>query len=161
MNDKVKEKMDGVFRLKKVEHDPIEDISADKLMENVRKSAMSKGLIISTLFHIVFVTLLSLGFIKLCIEYKSMDPRAIIKREEVAKEEALKQQKKEEAKQAVIEQAKADAALKLSSSVEKTVDVEGETDEENPVPSVLKNINEISDERPIRSSLDSLDDDLE
>ena len=160
MNDKKEEQTKGSFHLKKMEHDSIEDISADKLMENVRKSIMPKGLVLSTVFHIVFIALLSLGFIKLCIVHKSMDPRTIIKHEQEAKDEALKQQKKEEAKQSVIKQAKADAAAGQQPD-NAAVTTDENTEDGKPVPKVLQNINEISDERPVKSSMDSLDDDFE
>jgi hypothetical protein len=159
MNDKEEEKREGTFHLKKMEHDSIEDISADKLMENVRKSIMPKGLVLSTIFHVVFIALLSLGFIKLCVQYKSMDPRPIIKQEQEAKDEALKQQKKEAAQQAVIKQAKADAASEQQPD-NAAVTTDQTTEDGKPVPQVLKDINEISDERPVKSSLNSLDDDF-
>ncbi len=157
MSDKKEEKINSSFHLKKVEHDSIEDISADKLMENVRKSIMPKGLVLSVLFHVVFIALLSLGFIKLCFEYKSMDPRAIIQQEEEVKAEEMKQQKREEAKQAAIEKAKADAAAGKQPDNE-SVSTDENVEDGKPVPKVLQEINEISDERPIKSSLDSLDD---
>jgi hypothetical protein len=160
MNDKIEEKRKENFHLKKMGHDPIEDISADKLMENVRKSIMPKGLVISAIFHVVFIALLSLGFIKLCVQYKSMDPRAIIKQEQEAKEEAIKQQKKEESQKAVIEQAKADAAAGKQPDDE-SVSKDEIVEDEKKVPKVLQEINEISDERPVKSSLNSLDDDFE
>jgi len=160
MNDKEEEKTKGSFHLKKMEHDSIEDISADKLMENVRKSIMPKGLVLSTIFHVVFIALLSLGFIKLCVQYKSMDPRTIIQQEQEAKDEALKQQKKEAAQQAVIKQAKADAASEQQPD-NAAVTTDQTTEDGKPVPQVLQDINEISDERPVKSSMDSLDDDFE
>lgn len=157
MNDKSEERVDTGFHLKKVEHDPIEDISADKLMADVRKSIMPKGLVISTVFHIVFISLLSLGFIKLCFEYKSMDPRTIIKQEAEAKEEAIRLQKKEEAQQEAIKKAKEEAKIEAAESQQQTSEPAAD---DKPIPQVLKDINEVSDERPVSSSLDSLDDEF-
>lgn len=147
------------FHLRKVEHDAIEDISTDALMENVSKSIMGKGFIISVLFHVIFITLLSLGFIKLCFEYKTLNPRPLIAQQEEAKEEALKEQKRAEAKQAAIEKAKSEAAVEQqhSNNTQQTSDL---PDGSKPVPEVLQNINEVSHERPVQSSLESLDDDF-
>jgi len=157
MDDKIKKETNGSLHLKKIEHDPIEDISADKLMENVRKSIMPKGFILSAVFHVVFIVMLSLGFIKLCFEYKTMDPTTMIADAAEAKAETVKLQKREEAKQAAIEKAKAEATQQQTNSTQQTTEL---TPDGKSVPKVLKDINEVSDERPVKSSLDSLDDEF-
>ncbi|MDP8219596.1 MAG: hypothetical protein P9M03_12820 [Candidatus Theseobacter exili] len=157
MDDKIENKPNSSLHLKKIEHDSIEDISADKLMANVRKSIMPKGIIFSTIFHVVFIAMLSLGFIKLCFEYKTMDPRTIIADAAEAKEEAVKLQKREEAQQVAIEKAKIEATQQQTNITQQTTEL---TADGKSVPKVLKDINEVSDERPVKSSLDSLDDDF-
>lgn len=145
------------FHLKKVQHDPIEDLSADKLMANVRKSIMTRSLIISLIFHLIFVGLLSIGFIKLCVDYKSLEPRKIIKAEEEKKAEAEKQKKREDAKLAAIEKAKQEAK---AGKTAKTPD-ESKPQDGKPLSKIEKAVTETSKERPVKSSMDSLDDVLE
>ena len=158
MEENTPKEGNGSFHLKKVKHDPIEDLSADKLMANVRKSAMTKGLILSFIFHLIFIGLLSIGFIKLCVEYKDLNPRKIIKENEEKKAEADKQKKREETKLAAIEKAKQEAK---GGKTDKASDNKKPGKDGKPLSKVEKDVTETSDDRPVKSAMDSLDDDLE
>ncbi len=151
------------FRLRHVDDDDIETVEPDGLMSAVSKSRLSWTLIVSIIVHVVVILLLSTGVVALCVRYKMVNPvKAIEKRESDKKEEAerKKVEKEEARRQKLVERAKREALRKEEEEKKKAEEAK-KAEKDKPVPQVIKDITETSDERPTESGLDSIDDDLE
>lgn len=135
----------------------------DALMGKISKSGLTLNFIFSLLLHVGLIGGLSVGFIQLCIKYNSMDPKAIIAEEEVAKkkaeEERLRKERQEKAKQEALQKAKDEAERKKREAEEaKNGKASGNT---SNMSEIEKTLQETSDERPTTSSLDSIDAELD
>lgn len=83
------------------------------LVREIAKPRLVMSLIVAFVGHIVFLGVLSIGFIGDCIEYKTIHPKEAIKALEKEKEEAEKLAKKlEEEKKGAEAQAKREAEQK-------------------------------------------------
>ncbi|MBF0243832.1 MAG: hypothetical protein HQL31_00985 [Planctomycetes bacterium] len=142
------------------------EIDPHLLMGKIGRSGLTGRLVLSVLIHLVLITALSVGFIRLCIQYQSMDPGAVvlelkkqkdaedkeqkrkelaIKREQLAAEQKKKEE--EEAKKAAEEKKNAQATVSATpTGVENT--------------KVMKDINEVINEVPASSGLGGIDDKL-
>ncbi|MFT5123412.1 MAG: flagellar biosynthesis/type III secretory pathway M-ring protein FliF/YscJ [Candidatus Omnitrophota bacterium] len=125
----------------------------DEVMEKVRGGSLSTMLVLSIVGHLVLITILSFGFIRDAVHYQTMDPQAA--RAEEAKEQRLAEK---QAKAAEAEQQRAEAPAKdVKPAAAPTVSPAGNGDEQSPIE---KELEEISNERPESSGLDSIDDDF-
>ena len=149
------------FHLKKVGHSDLEDIHPDDLMENVTESRLGSAIVISIAAHILFIGLLSIHYFVLCAQYKTFDPRTAIQAEKDAEEEEERKRKKEEFRKKIEEEAKAQAKKEQAAEAGKSeTDAPAKEEGEKKTPKILKEINEVSKERPNSTSLDDLDEDL-
>ncbi len=65
----------------------------DDLMADIARSRLGKTLLVSALIHVAFIGVTSIGFIRLCARYDTLDPKAAI----AAEQKAAKEKEKEEA----------------------------------------------------------------
>ncbi len=63
-------------------------IYPDHLMSGVSKSIITKALIFSVVAHVLVIGLTSIGFVRLCLKYKSLHPKILMKAEEDQAREA-------------------------------------------------------------------------
>lgn len=151
------------LRVRRVRDDDIEAVSPEDLMSSVSKSRVGWTLIVSIIFHVVVILLLSTGMISLCFHYRTPNPwKAVDLREGEKKEEEerKKAEKKEKRRQEIIERAK-EEAKRREEEEKKKADKAKKAEEGKPVPKIIEEITEVSDERPKESGLGSIDDELE
>ena len=142
-----------------VEQNGIDNIDPDELMANISRSNLGKTIVISTIFHIIFIGALSIGYIGQCIKYKRLDVKVAIKQEKARK----KQEEEKKRRAELIEKAKA-AAKKAAKSKQAAKKQPAKAPQsvkgKKRVPKILQEINEVSKERPKETEVKSLDDDL-
>ena len=154
--------------------DDFETVHPDEIMTNVSKNSLVTTLGISLIFHLVLLTSFSVGYIQDSFHYKTLTPK--LAKQAEAKEKRMAEMKKkaeEAAKRRASVQAEAEKQVRednekreaqqsaspaLSTSQNDIPNVKAS--EEKYVPEILKDINEISDERPTTSDLFSIDDDF-
>ncbi|MFT5128468.1 MAG: hypothetical protein ACI8W8_002079 [Rhodothermales bacterium] len=121
----------------------------DEILTKARSRPMSMTLVLSVVFHVILLGLLSIGYIRDAAHYETIYPKA-------AKAEAVKQQRIEEKKAKAAEDAKkqSEAAAKAQAARPNA------TKTGKPVSKIEKELQETSNERPVSSDLDSIDDDL-
>ncbi|OGV53076.1 MAG: hypothetical protein A2X49_17225 [Lentisphaerae bacterium GWF2_52_8] len=148
------------LKLRKVEHDPIEDVNPNSLMTDIAKSRMGKLLVISFIAHIILIGVCSIGYINECVHYKTMNIKLAKKQEQ----EKLKVIEEEKRKQDIIKKAEEEAKKKKEAeknappAAAKTPD-EIKIDPNKPTPKIIQELNETSKERPKDSDV-NLDIDL-
>jgi len=142
------------MHLKRVKDDDFVAVEPDSLMAAVSQTKLRHTLVLSLIGHLVVVLLLSLGNFGLCIKYRTVSLKSAMEQRDIAaKEMATAQQAEEAAARRAELKAKADAAAPTAGTTNAKTNA--------AQPKVLQDINEVSDERPTESSLDSIDDLLE
>jgi hypothetical protein len=129
-----------------------EDTAPGMLISEIQNASLTKPIIMATIIHIVLIAVFSVGYINMCVKYKTMSPKAAI-----AEANELQAQKDLEAKR----KAKADNSGKAnkpkSNDGAKTTKA-GDTDR---VPQVIKDTQEVIKDKPGKpSSLNSFEDDF-
>ena len=118
------------------------------LLKDIQDQGLVKPLLMSGVFHLVLIALFSIGYIGMCMKYKTMKPKVAIEAE------------KEKQKQADLEAArkkKAEEAAKDDAGSQKTA----KSDDKKKEPSVIKNTKEVIKKKPTDpSTLDDFDGDL-
>lgn len=129
----------------------------DTIMAKVQGGSITKTVLLSTVVHVVLLTIFSIGYIRNAVHYKTLFPQGAI--EEEAKEKRLAEKKAAaELKQKEKEKKEAEAAIAA-----KQLKAQTKPQVQNNEPGkskIEKELNETSDERPKASSLDSIDDEL-
>lgn len=62
-----------------IEHDELEQIDPDELMGDINKLSFFGTTMLSLLIHVLLIGGTSVGFIMLCAEYNTLDPKAEIR----------------------------------------------------------------------------------
>ncbi len=148
------------IRRKKSARDTLKVREPAELIGNLTKAPLAPHIVKSVIIHVSLVLLLSIGFISNCIKYGTIDPTPLIKaeketkekeeREKRQKEEALSRAKEEHARKLALEKEKEKIRAAAAAKPASTNQAE-----------VLREITEISKERPTMTSLDSIDEELE
>jgi hypothetical protein len=127
------------------------DIAPGMLISEIQNTSLTKPIIMATIIHIALIGIFSIGYINMCIKYKTMSPKAAIAQEKEAKtQKELEANRKKKADDA----AKADKPKTTDTSNTKPSDTER-------VPQVIKDTQEVIKEKPkAPTSLNSFDDDL-
>jgi hypothetical protein len=135
-----------------IERDPIDDLDPARLMEGVSRSHLGKTLAISLVAHILFVGLLSVGYIGQCIKYKTFAVKQVVKAEqEKARKDEEEKKRQELLKKAQEEAARRETQKKAEEAKPATppaTDAGSTETGEQRVPKVVQEINEVSTERP-------------
>ena len=130
-----------------------EDSSPGLLISEIQNTSLTKPIILATVIHVILIGIFSVGYINMCIKYKTMSPK-----EAIAQEVEEKAQKDLEAAR----KKKADDAVKSDKGDKpKTTDA-GKSEKPGTterVPQVIKDTQEVIKEKPTApSSLNSFDD---
>lgn len=129
-----------------------EDTAPGMLISEIQNTSLTKPIIMATIIHIVLIGIFSIGYINMCVKYKTMSPKAAI-----AEANELQAQKDLEAKR----KKKADAAAKVDNSKSSDSSKTTKTGDTERVPQVIKDTQEVIKEKPGKpSSLNSFDDDF-
>lgn len=136
----------------------------DTLMDEVRRSHMTRAILISLVAHLLLLGLTSFGLFSDWAEYGFMMP-VEIKAEKAARAEIERKRKAEEEAEKKAE-ARAETAAKAgeTSSEEKAGEIsagENRPDVGKEKSHYEKKVLEVSDERPTQSSITGLDGDLD
>ena len=73
-----------------------ENFNPNDLLVKVARPRLTVSMILSLVLHIILLGLTSIGFIRLCVHYKTMRPKDAVKAEQKAFEEAEKQKAQED-----------------------------------------------------------------
>ena len=121
------------------------------LLSGIQEQGLGKPLAMSIVFHIILVGVFSIGYISLCMKYKTLD----VKDAQKAEQDQIAQTELENKRKAMADKAaKEDDAGKTAKAPDKSGD-------EKKVPKVIKETQEVIKDKPKKpSSLDSFDDDL-
>ena len=155
------------IHLKRIQdEDDFQAADPDSLMRSISRARLGRALGVSTALHVAVIMLLSVGNIALCVKYRTPNlPRAIALREKARteKEEQRKAAAAEQRRQEIMKQQKAAAQAAAAKEPESPAqDAEKAAAEgDRPVPRVIRDVTETSDERPTSSGLESIDDFLE
>lgn len=143
------------------EADPPPPVDPMSLMGGMTGRGFSGTLVIALVAHAGLIALTSFGFVKLCIEHGTLDPRATI-REIREEQEAKEKQKRIEAalEKRRAEQAKAEEAAKAAKKRAPDDAAPKPGDEGANKSPVEKRVEETSDERPAEPTM-NLDDRLD
>jgi hypothetical protein len=129
-----------------------EDTAPGMLISEIQNTSLTKPIIMATIIHIVLIGIFSIGYINMCVKYKTMSPKAAI-----AEASELQAQKDLEAKR----KKKADAAAQVDNSKSSDSAKNTKTGDTERVPQVIKDTQEVIKEKPGKpSSLNSFDDDF-
>ncbi|MDP6637405.1 MAG: hypothetical protein QGG42_21105 [Phycisphaerae bacterium] len=125
-------------------------IDPDALMGRINSLSFFAVFLVSVLVHAALIGGTSVGYIQLCLEYKTLDPDTVI-REKVKKEQAAERAKKRAERQEA--EAKAVAGQKGKGS-------KGGTSTTKPKSKIEEKINQKSTTLPAKSGvkLDDIDD---
>ncbi len=135
----------------------------EKLIENLGKSHFLRMLLYAVLVHMIICVLTSLGFISLCIKYRSMHPREKIKLEQEkiaaenkAKEDAAKAEEAAKLAKAAAEEAKKNpkpAAKETPKEGAAAPEGVGEAQPEKKKSKIEQEVEKTSSERPTQSKM--------
>ncbi len=55
----------------------------DELMKHVSHTTLGKTLLLSVAVHLALIAVTSAGFVRLCVQYKSLHPKTVIKEQQI------------------------------------------------------------------------------
>ena len=136
-----------------------DDVHPEMLMTGISDTSVFGKILLSLGIHILLVLLTSIGFIKLCVVHKSLDPRAVIAQQKEEADQQEKEAKKAKLQEEAIKKQKKQKDGKTA-PVQNNKPTAGEKPAGEKIAPVEKRLQETSKERPKGSGMD-LDLDLD